>query len=582
MKNAAVADMFDTMADIMEIKGEEPFRVNSYRRVARVVRDLTEDIEQVHREGRLTDLEGVGKSSAAKIAQFLASGRIEAHEKLLKGFPVDVLAMLRIPTMGPKTVGRLMREKGIEGIEDLEKAIERGDLVGMSGMGEKTIQNIRAGIEFLRRSAGRTLLGEALPVAQETIERMREKCDLGAAEAAGSLRRMKETIGDIDILVTGRAAKRRKTVDEEVPGGKEIVGAFTSLPNVSEVLAAGGTKGSVRTQEGLQVDLRVVSPDSFGAALQYFTGSKAHNIKIRGIALDKGLKINEYGVFKGKTRVGGKTEEEVYKCLGLPWIPPELREDRGEVEAAAAGKLPELVSLSDIRGDLHVHTNYSDGAQSVTDMAAAAREMRYSYIAVTDHSPSLGIAGGVSAKDLRRQHAEIAAAQKKLRGFTIFKGTEVDILPDGRLDYPQKVLERLDIVLASVHSRFGMSEKEMTARIVKAVRNPHVTAIGHLTGRLIGQREPYAVNVGAVVEACAEHRTALELNAHMDRLDITDLVCRQAKEAGVKVLIGTDAHRSAHYWMMQLGVGTARRGWLEKGDVLNCMEADELLDYLKH
>lgn len=580
MKNAAVAQMFDTMADVMAIRGEEVFRVNSYRKVARALRDLTEDIEQVHADGRLTDLPGVGKSTAEKIAQFLDTGKMQAYEKLMERFPTGALDMLRIPGMGPKTVGRLMVDKGIESIEDLEAAIEKGALAGMSGMGDKTVRKIRTGIEFLRRSAGRTLLGKALPVAQRIIEQLRERCKLGGAEAAGSLRRMKETIGDIDILVTTTGRKKRKRGDDEVPGGREIVEAFTSLPGVAEVLAAGGTKGSVRTEEGLQVDLRVVAPQSFGAALTYFTGSKEHNIKIRGIALDRGLKVNEYGVFKGEKRVAGKTEEEVYKSVGLPWIPPELREDRGEIEAAAEGKLPDLVSLEDIRGDTHVHSEYSDGKQSVLEMARAARDMGYSYMAVTDHSPSLGVAGGLSVKDLQKQHADIEKARKKLDGFVILKGTEVDILPDGRLDYPDEVLGGLDLVIASVHSQFGMGETEMTDRIIRAVESPHVDAIGHLTGRLLGQRDAYAVDVGAVVRACAQHRTALEINAFMDRLDVTDLVCRQAREAGVKIMIGTDAHRAEHYWMMRLGVGTARRGWLEKGDVLNCMEAEDLLAYL--
>ncbi|MHC5033477.1 MAG: helix-hairpin-helix domain-containing protein, partial [Planctomycetota bacterium] len=397
MKNAAVADLFDTMADIMEIKGENAFRVSSYRKVARALRDLTEDVEQVHTEGRLTDLAGIGKSSAEKIAQFLETGKVKAYEELTTGFPVQVLEMLRIPGMGPKTVAKLMHDRGIESIPELEKAIENGDLAGLAGMGEKKIENIRAGIEFLRRSSGRILLGTALPVAQAMVERLKESCELGAAEAAGSLRRMRETIGDIDILATVPRS-RRKGKKSSAAQGKAVIGAFTSLPNIAEVLAAGDTKASVRTEEALQVDLRVVGPESFGAALQYFTGSKAHNITLRGLAADRGLKINEYGVFKGKKRVAGRTEEEVYASLDLPWIPPELREDRGEVEAAARGKLPDPLSLGDIRGDLHVHTRYSDGALSVTEMARSAREMGYSYVAITDHSRSLGVAGGLSLK----------------------------------------------------------------------------------------------------------------------------------------------------------------------------------------
>ncbi len=586
MKNAVIAEKFDIMADIMEVQGENPFRISSYRNVARVLRDLTEDIEQVHRDGRLEDLAGVGKSSAEKISQFLETGHMKAFSDLVKSFPTGALDMLRIPHVGPKTVARLM-EKGIVSIEKLQKALDKGELDGMAGMGAKSLENLKAGIGFLSSGAGRILLGRALPVAERIVAALREKVSVEAIEPAGSLRRMSDTIGDIDILTTvkaeggrpkgGKKKGAKGPPQSEIPGGKEVVKAFTSLQGVAEVLASGGTKGSIRTEEGLQVDLRVVSPESFGAALVYFTGSKAHNIKIRGIAVDKGLKINEYGVFKGDERIAGATEEDVYKTLKLPWIEPELREDRGEIEAASEGKLPKLVTLDDIKGDLHAHTKHSDGALTVLEMAQAARDMGYSYLAVTDHSKSLGVARGLDAARLKKQHADIGAAQKKLRGFRILKGTEVDILPDGGLDYPDELLAGLDIVVASVHSRFGLDEKQMTDRIVKAVRNPYVTAIGHLTGRLIGQRPTYQVDVGAVIAACTDEGCALELNANMDRLDITDVVCREAKQAGVKVLIGTDAHHSEQYWMMRLGVAAARRGWLEKGDVLNCLDAEKLI-----
>jgi DNA polymerase (family 10) len=571
MKNAVIADLFDQMADIMEIRGENAFRVNSYRKVARVLRDLSEDVERVAADGRLTEIEGIGESSAQKIGQFLATGHVEAHERLMADFPAGALDLLRIPGLGPKTVAKLMKEKGIDSIDALDQAIEGGALEGMTGMGAKTIENLKSGIAFLRRSSGRVLLGDALPVAQAIVERLRKLDAVQQAEMAGSLRRFRETIGDIDVLATVASDK-----DAEA-----AVKAFTTMPNVVEVLAAGPTKGSVRTEEGLQVDLRVVSPESFGAALVYFTGSKAHNIKIRGLALDRKLKINEYGVFKGKRRKAGKSEEEVYAALDLPWIPPELREDRGEVEAAAEGRLPDLVTLQDIRGDLHAHTEYSDGALSVLEMAKAAREMGYSYLAITDHSPSLTVAQGLNRRRLKKQQAEIDAARKELKGFSILKGTEADILADGSIDYPVSVLREMDIVVASVHSRFGMPEKKMTERIIKAARNPYVTAIGHLTGRMLNARDAYSVDVAAVVAACVESGCALELNAHSERLDITDLVCRQAKEAGVKVMIATDAHHARHFWMMQLGVGTARRGWLEKGDVLNCMSVEELTDHVQ-
>jgi len=542
MKNAAVAEMFDRMADIMEVKGENAFRVNSYRKVARVLRDLAVDVEQVHSQGRLMELEGIGRSSAEKIAQYLETGRMEAYERLVAGFPTGALEMLRIPGLGPKTLARLMKEKGIESIEDLEAAIESGALDGMAGMGAKTIENLRSGIEFLRRSTGRILLGQALPLARRAVERLREACGTERVEAAGSLRRMRETIGDIDILAAVPPGRGKKAREKARAG---VVEAFTTLPNVREVLAAGETKASVRTEEGLQVDLRVVEPESYGAALVYFTGSKAHNIKIRALAQELGLKVSEYGVFRGEKPVAGGTEEEVYGALGLPWIPPELREDRGEVEAAARGQLPRLVELGDIRGDLHAHSNYSDGSLSVLEMAEAARRMGYSYLAITDHSVSLALAGGLSPERLARQHAEIEEARRKLGGFTILKGAEVDILPDGSLDYPDEVLATLDLVIASVHTNFKMPGREMTERLVRAARHPRVRAIGHPTGRLLGQRDAYELDVGALVEACAEAGTALELNCHMDRLDIADTVCRQARRAGAKVMLSTDAHTRA-------------------------------------
>ncbi len=581
MKNIEIARIFETMADIMEIQGENLFRVSSYRKVARVVGDMAEDIEKVAAEDGLTSVDGIGKSSAQKIEQYLTTGKIDAYEKLLKDFPAGALEMLRIPEVGPKTVGKLMVEKDITSLDDLEKAIEKGELDDMAGMGEKTVEKIRKGIRQVRASQGRTLLGEALPVAQDIIASLRRKVDLKAAEPAGSLRRRKETVGDIDILATvQRRGAEGAHPEDEIPGGREVVDAFTSLDNIAEVLAAGATKGSIRTREGLQVDLRVVRPESFGAALQYFTGSKAHNIKIRGIALDRGLKINEYGVFEGGRRVAGATEEEVYATLDLPRIPPELREDRGEVEAAAAGNLPELVGLADIRAELHAHTSYSDGSFSVLEMARAAKDFGYCYLALTDHSKNLGVANGLTEEELRRRNEEIERAVEELDGFPVLKGTEVDILKDGSLDYDDAVLAALDWVMASVHDHFNMSEKDMTDRILRAVRNPHVHVIGHLTGRIIGRREGYPVDVPAVVEACAETGTSLELNAHPERLDIKDTVCREAKAAGVKVALGSDAHHGAHYGLMQYGVATARRGWLEKDDVLNCMTHKVFLKFL--
>jgi len=578
MKNAELAAVFDTMADIMEVKGENPFRISSYRKVARIVRDLAEDIEQVAAEGRLGDLPGVGKSSAEKIQEYLQTGKMAAYEALVRDFPLGALEMLKIPTLGPKTLARLLNEKGIDSVEKLEAAIREGRLEGMAGIGRKTLENIQRGIEMLKKSRGRTRLGAALPIAREIVAKMRERCRLIEAEPAGSLRRRRETVGDVDILVTVEGASGGPA--EQISAGTEVVREFTSLDIVSEVLAAGATKGSVRTREGLQVDLRVVSPQSFGAALQYFTGSKAHNVRIRGIALDKGLKVNEYGVFRGDESIAGATEEDVYAALGLPWIPPELREDRGEVEAALEGRLPALITMNDVQGDFHAHTNYSDGSATVLQMARAAQELGYRFLGLTDHSKSLGVAGGLDEEKLARRNEEIERARQELGGFLLLKGAEVDILEDGSLDYDDDTLAGLDVVIAAVHAHLTMDEPRMTERICKAAANPHVHIIAHPTGRLIGEREPYPVNMAAVIEACAEHGTALELNAYPERLDITDTVCRQAKEAGVKVAIGTDSHSPSQLRLMEFGVAWGRRGWLEPQDVLNCWPTERLLEFL--
>ena len=577
MKNPEIAQIFEQMADIMEIQGENPFRVNSYRKVARVLTDLPEDVEQVMLEGRLTEISGIGKGTAEKIEQYLKTGRMDVYERLVEDFPMGALEMLRIPSLGPKTVARFIKEFSIDSVDRLEEALQKGELDQMAGLRQKSIESIRRGIELLKKSRGRTNLGLARPIAEEIVGMVREKVSLGLAEPAGSLRRGKETVGDVDILVTLKKSGGRKAA----PGGRDVVEAFTTLDLAAEVLASGDTKGSIRTREGLQVDLRVVEPDSFGAALQYFTGSKAHNVHLRGLAADRGLKINEYGVFEGDKKLAGKTEDEVYGCLDLPWIPPELREDNGEIEAAAEGRLPRLLTLQDIAGDLHVHTHYSDGTAAPLQVAQAAKQAGYSFVVLADHSKSLTIGGGLSEERLRERNREIDRARKEIKGFTILKGTEVDILGDGSLDYDDEILAGLDVVVAAIHSRFGMGEEEMTARMCRAAQSPHVDIIAHPTGRLLGARDAYKVNVGVLIETCARCHTALELNAHAERLDISDVVCRQAKRAGVKVAIGTDAHNPASLGMMGLGVITARRGWLEPTDVLNCLPPQKLLDYLK-
>jgi len=563
MKNKEIAALFERIADVLEIKGENIFRVNSYRKVARVLDEMTEDVAEVAKAGRLESIAGVGKGTAEKIVEYLDTGRMSKYEEVMKGFPPGLADMLDIPGMGPKTVALVWQKLGVVDLAGLEKAIADGKALGLPGMGEKKVANIQKGIALLRSRAGRLLLGVAFPLVQEILGRMRQAPGVRQIEAAGSLRRMKETIGDIDILVA--AAE-----------GKRIIEAFTKLPNVVEVLAAGDTKGSVRVGENkLQVDLRVVAEDEFGAALQYFTGSKAHNIRLRDLAKGKGLKVNEYGVFKGERKVAGRTEESVYEALGMLWTPPELREDRGEVEAAQAKKLPKLVTRDDILGDLHAHSEWSDGNAPIAAMAEAARKQGHQYMVLSDHSPSLKIANGLSVKRLLAQVSEVDKLNEKLKGFTILKGSEVDIKADGSLDLPDEVLAKLDFVTASVHVGF----KDPTDRILAAIRNPYVSCIGHPTGRLIGQRDPYPVDMDKVMAACAETGTALEINAYQDRLDLNDVYCRRAKELGVKVAIGTDSHKTEHLWMMTLGVGVARRGWLGPADVLNTLSVKQLREW---
>ncbi len=563
MKNAEIAAMFEKIADVMELKGENPFRISSYRKAARVIGDLTEDIAELAKDERLTNISGIGASTAEKIIEYLNTGKMARYEEVMKGISEETVAMLQIPGLGPKTVSMLNKELGIIGVADLEKAISDGKLSGLPGIGEKKIENIVKGIALFKTSQQRIPLGTALPVVKRIVSIMEKIPGVKAIQPAGSLRRMRENVGDIDILVSGS-------------DGKGIIKAFVSMPGVNEVLASGDTKGSVRIEEGLQVDLRVVDEDAYGSALQYFTGSKAHNIHLRELAKKKGLKISEYGIFKGEKRTGGKTEDDIYKALGMDWVPPELREDRGEVEAARARKLPKLLELRDIKGDLHVHSNWSDGTSTFKEIAEHARRRGYSYVVVSDHTKTLKIANGLTEERLLKEIAEIDKLNETISGITLLKATEVDILSDGSLDMSDKVLSRLDIVVASVHSGFKQPREKITKRILSAIENPYVTIIGHPTGRVITSREGYDVDLEKVLEACAKTGTAMELNAYYDRLDLNDINCKMAKDAGVKIAISTDTHHIEQLWMMELGVGIARRGWLETKDVINAWPLEKL------
>jgi DNA polymerase (family X) len=566
MKNKELADLFEKMADILEFKGENPFKISAYRKASRIIGDLTQDIEEISEQGELKNIPGIGEGMAQKIVEYLKTGKISKFEEVRKGVSDELIAIMDIPGMGPKTLSMLHKEKGISNLTQLEKALENGSLMGLFGIGEKKIENIKRGIQLLKQSKGRMNLGAAFPIAKRIVEILRQKTGSKKIEWAGSLRRMKENIGDIDILATG-------------PDKEKIVQAFTHLPEVREVLASGETKASVIVEGGTQIDLRVVEEDSYGAALQYFTGSKGHNIHLRGIAKAKGIKINEYGVFKRAKKVGGKAEEDVYRSLEMDWIEPELREDRGEIEAAQNGRLPKLVQESEIKGDLHVHSKWSDGTSSIEEIARAAQKRGYRYVAICDHSKSLKIAHGLDESRLMKQIEEIDRVNEKLEGFQILKGTEVDILADGKIDLPEKILEKLDIAVAAIHSGFKQDKGKMTKRIIRALENPYIHILAHPSGRLLGARDPYEVEIEEVMEAAKKYGKALEINAYSERLDLDDIHCRKAKEMGIRVAIGTDSHHLDQLWMMSLGVAVARRGWLETKDVLNTLSLKEILKW---
>ena len=566
MKNAILSELFDEMADVMEILGEDRFRINSYRKVARVIGDMPTDVETLLATGQLAKTPGIGKSSLAKIEEFVKTGTITAHQQLLRKIPPKLLELLTVPGMGPKGVKAVYEKLNVTSIAKLKSAIRSGSLAQLPGFGDKKAAAITRGIEFLEKSTGRIRLDQALEAAELVGMFLQELSGIKIIQTAGSLRRWAETIGDVDILV---AAKK----------GKQIVQAFTNAEFVQEVLAAGPTKGSAIIQTEttpVQVDVRVVPQESFGAAAQYFTGSKEHNVRLREIAIKAKLKLNEYGLFKGERIVAGPVEEEIYQKLGLDYVEPLLREDRGEVEAAKNNSLPELIELGDVKGDFHVHTNASDGDCDISELAQAAKDAGYKYICITDHSRSSAIANGLSAERLAQQIKQIRKLDEKLKGITILAGTEVDILANGSLDFDDKLLAELDFVIAAIHSGLASSRERVTTRTLKAMDNPYVNCIAHPTGRLIGQREAMDIDIDAVIKHAAKTHTALEVNANPWRLDFKDIHCRMAIEAGVKLVIGTDAHSVAGLGLMGFGVATAARGWATKADVLNTFSSAKI------
>ncbi len=576
MKNDEVAARLHEIGDMLDILGEDRFRVVSYHRAGRAIEGLTEDIEDLVRQGKLGDIPGVGSAIAQKITEFVTTGRIAYHDELRARIPSGVLDLLQLRGIGPKKVAILWQQLGITDLATLEQAAKHHRLRRLAGFGDKTEENLLKAIETFRQGQTRALLWDAGHVVDAITAHLKANARVTRIEAAGSFRRMRETVGDVDILVT-------------TPDARAAFRAFTTFPGVTQVYSEGEIKSSVLVEfeaygggrRLLQVDLEILDADSWGAGLQYFTGSKDHNVHLRGMALARGLKLNEYGLFRGDEKLAGAAEEDVYRGLGLPWIPPELREDRGEIEAALANELPRLVELTDIRGDFHVHTNASDGRESLEAMVEAARALRYDYVGISDHSTSAVVAFGLTPEKALTHRDQIVELNRSLKGFTVLVGTECDILEGGAMDYPDEVLKEFDYVLASVHSRFTLPRKETTARVLAAVENPWVSVLAHPLARLIGSRDPIDLDLDAVFAACARTGTAVEVNAGPARMDLTGPQARAAKTAGCKLVVDTDAHSGAELGAMRYGVGSARRGWLTSEDVVNAWPLDRVKSFFR-
>ncbi len=567
--NAELVAAFNRLANLLEIKGENPFKIRAYRNAARTIEGLGRSVEEMVRAGEdLTELPGIGKDLAQKIKDFVETGRIEKLEELEREIPAPLLELLSVEGLGPKRIRVLYENLGIKDLDQLRDAAQSGAIEKLPGFGPKIVETILKGTRLAKKEGRRFKWAVAEEYVEDLLQYLNEAQGVEVIEVAGSFRRKKETVGDLDVLVVSE--------DWEL-----VTDHFVRYPHVKEVISKGKTRSTVILTPGIQVDLRSVPRQCYGAALAYFTGSKAHNIAIRTMGVKLGLKINEYGVFRGDERIGGEEELDVYKAVGLPFIEPELRENSGEIEAAQAGRLPNLIRLEDIRGDLHCHSHYTDGKDTIWAIATAAKALGYEYIAITDHSKRLTVTKGLDEKRLREQMEEIDQLNERLDGITILKSIEVDILEDGSLDLPDEVLGELDLVVGSIHHKFKLSQEAQTARVLKAMDNPHFTILGHPTGRLIGQREPYKINVQKVLEGAKERGCFLELNAQPDRLDLNDVNLRLAKEIGVKIAISTDSHSIGTLAYMRYGVNQARRGWIEKGDCINTRSLPELKQLLK-
>lgn len=567
--NLEIADKFNRVANLLEIEGANPFRIRAYRNAARVIASCTKNMADLIAKGDdLRKLPGIGQDLANKISTIVATGELPLLKEIEARTPAVLNDLLKIQGLGPKRVQVLYKKLGIRSIRDLKTAILAGKLRKLAGFGEKTEQNILQGIQHVAEYSARIKLSDAFPIADALLHYLKNIKGTAQVICAGSFRRRKETVGDLDMLVAANA-------------GKKIIDQFVAYNEIDNIVTQGETRSTVHLHSGIQVDLRVVPTQSYGAALLYFTGSKEHNITLRRIAQQKKLKINEYGVFKGKKQIAGKSETEIYRLLGLRYIEPEIREERGEIEAARKNRLPKLITLNDIRGDLHLHTNATDGDASLEAMAKAAEDHGYEYIAITDHSKHLTVAHGLDKKALFKQLKTIDKLNAKLKKLVILKSAEVDILENGDLDLSNDILKELDLTVCSVHSTFTLSQKKQTERIIRAMDNPYFTILAHPTGRLINKREAYPIDLERIMAAAKERGCILELNAQPDRLDLNDIHCKMAKEWGVNIAISSDAHSTMQFDNMAFGIYQARRGWLEKANVVNTRSLKQLMALLK-
>lgn len=571
ISNQAIAEILKEIAEYLEMQ-DVPFKPRAYEKVAGVIAGLEEEVAEIYKRGGVKALEeipGVGKGIAEKIEELLKTGRIKDYENLKKKTPVDLASLGAIEGLGPKSIKKLYQELGVRNIKDLEKAAQAGKIARIEGFGKKSEEKILKSIGFVQKSGGRFVLGFVMPEVRAIEGRLRNLSGVLDVAVAGSVRRMKETIGDVDILVISK-------------NPRPVMDYFVAMPEVVAVQAHGTTKSSIKLSSGLNADLRVVERDSYGAALNYFTGSKNHNVALRQIAIKKGYKLNEYGLFRGTKQIAGKTEEELYKALGMDYIEPEMRENLGEIEAAQKHKLPKLIGYKDLQGDLQVQTNWTDGSDSIETMAEVARRAGLKYIAITDHTKRLAMTHGLDEKRILKQMAEIDRLNKKFGGkFRILKGSECDILKDGSLDLPDSILAKLDVVGSSVHSYFNLPRGEQTERIKKAMRNPNVDILFHPTGRIINRRAAYEIDMDELIKTAKQTQTIMEIDAFPDRLDLKDEYIRKCVEAGVKTVIDSDAHSPAHYGCLEYGIAQARRGWAERKDVINSWPLEKMLKFLK-